>query len=80
MREAPAWIPVLKNHPSEWALVQIYDGDSAVAAYARAQNIRAGLSHCYQPPGAFDSTVRKIDGEYHLFAAYVPDTEATSAQ
>lgn len=80
MREAPAWISTLKQHPGDWALVQTYDADAATAAYARAKDIRNGSSHCYAPAGSFDATVRKSDnGEYCLWVAHVADSEAADA-
>jgi hypothetical protein len=79
MREAPAWIDTVKAWPGDWALVQTYGPTSSVAAYARAKDIRNGSSHCYAPAGSFDATVRKVEGEYELWVAYLGDTETTDA-
>jgi hypothetical protein len=35
------------------------------------QHVKSGTTKAYNPPGAFEGTVRKIAGEWWLFIRYV---------
>lgn len=59
----------LRSRPKEWALVKT--AGTAQAASAAAHQIKSGRLKAYNPPGTFEATARKVDGEYRVYVRYV---------
>lgn len=66
----------LMERPGEWGIVAICCNSGSSASMARA--VRKGVSKTWQPAGDFEALSRKVDGEYRVYARYVPDPERSA--
>ncbi|CAL9367911.1 hypothetical protein [Streptomyces sp. enrichment culture] len=66
----------LKERPGEWGMVTVCRNGGSSSSMARA--IRKGASRTWQPAGDFEAVARKVDGEYRVYARYMPDPERST--
>jgi hypothetical protein len=66
----------LRERPGEWAVATVCTTSDSSSSMARA--IRVGTRRAWQPAGDFEAVARKVDGEYRVYARYVPDPERSS--
>lgn len=59
----------LRRHPGQWAMIRTAEKASTLSA--ASQGVKGGKPRCFSPAGAFESTLRKVDGEYRLYVRYV---------
>lgn len=59
----------LMSAPGRWARVRSYT--TSRTAHSYKGGIRGGESPWNRPRGAFDATVRQVDGEYVVYVRYV---------
>ena len=69
-------VQALKERPGEWGIVTICSTSASSGSTARA--IRTGVRRAWQPAGDFEAVSRKVDGEYRVYARYMPDPDRSS--
>ncbi|MGW2169168.1 hypothetical protein ACWC1C_01395 [Streptomyces sp. NPDC001705] len=63
----------LREKPGQWAIVTTCVNAGSSSSMARA--IRVGARAAWKPAGDFDAVARRVDGEYRVYARYLPDPE-----
>lgn len=63
----------LMERPGEWGMITVCSTSGSSSSTARA--IRKGVSKTWQPAGDFEAVARKVDGQYRVYARYMPDPE-----
>lgn len=66
----------LRAKPGEWGMVTVCSTSGSSSSMARA--IRVGTRTAWQPAGDFEAVSRKVDGEYRVYARYMPDADRSA--
>lgn len=66
----------LMERPGEWGMVTVCRSGGSSSSMARA--IRKGVSKTWQPAGDFEALARKVNGEYRVYARYMPDPDRSA--
>jgi hypothetical protein len=66
----------LREKPGEWGMITDCRNSGSSSSMARA--IRKGTRKAWEPAGDFEAVARKVDGQYRVYARYMPDPDRSA--